>query len=161
MAITYTPIATTTLGSNQASVTFSSIPSTYTDLVLISNTISVNAGGDDIVVAFNSDNGGNYTRIYMYGSGSSVGVGINISTVGYGLGAASNVTPLPNKMEILNYATSGVYKTYLINSGGIGYANMAIGAWLNTSTINSITIRGANYNLATGSNYTIYGIKAA
>ena len=40
MPATYEPIATTTLGSAQATVTFSSIPGTYTDLVLITNSRS-------------------------------------------------------------------------------------------------------------------------
>jgi len=74
---TYTPIATTTLGSTTASYTFSSIPSTYTDLVLVvigeayfTSTNYINTG-----VQFNSDTGSNYAAHYLIGNGSSVSSG--------------------------------------------------------------------------------------
>ena len=55
MAATYTPIATTTLGSAQSSYTFSSISSAYTDLILIYNG-TVTATGKDVRFYYNGDN---------------------------------------------------------------------------------------------------------
>jgi hypothetical protein len=62
---TYVALATTTLGATAASVTFSSIPATYRDLVLVYNgTTSANIGVD---VEFNGDtNSANYSRVFMY-----------------------------------------------------------------------------------------------
>ena len=57
---TYTPIATQTLGSAAASVTFSSIPQGYTDLVLVDNVKSASGAGDsELDVRFNGDSGSN------------------------------------------------------------------------------------------------------
>ena len=67
---TYTKIASTTLGTAAASYTFNSIPSTYTDLVLVANIQQV-TNGEDVAIQFNTDTGTNYSRIYVCGSGSS------------------------------------------------------------------------------------------
>ena len=66
---TYTPLARTTLSSAAASVTFSNISGSYTDLVLVVSTISVNGTA---YMTVNSDTGTNYSRTFMYGTGSSV-----------------------------------------------------------------------------------------
>ena len=68
---TYTPLSTTTLGSAQATVTFSSISGSYTDLVLVMNTIGTSAGGD-VQVQFNSDTASNYSCTILYGTGLSL-----------------------------------------------------------------------------------------
>ena len=60
--ITYTPIASTTLGSAAASYTFSSIPNTYTDLVLIASMADSNSGADQrMLVQVNGDTGTKYS----------------------------------------------------------------------------------------------------
>jgi len=66
---TYTPIATQTLSTSAASVTFSSISGAYTDLVLIINAAS--SAQKDIDIRFNSDTAGNYSNTWMAGNGSS------------------------------------------------------------------------------------------
>jgi hypothetical protein len=70
MAITYEPIATTTLGSAAADVTFTSISGTYTDLVLVAVT-QIGSSGDYLGVQFNSDTGTNYSRTRLSGNGTS------------------------------------------------------------------------------------------
>jgi len=67
---TYTPLATVTLGSTAASVTFSSIPATYRDLILI---ITAQRTGSPVNVGmrFNGDSGSNYSSVFMTGTGSS------------------------------------------------------------------------------------------
>jgi len=60
MPSTYTPIATNTLASVSTGVTFSSIPSTYTDLVLVINYRLDGTGtGAAGALRFNSDSGSN------------------------------------------------------------------------------------------------------
>jgi hypothetical protein len=69
MAPTYEPIATTTLGTAAASITFSSIPATYTDLRLVVVAKAVSASTLD--VRFNNDSGTNYSKTEISGDGSS------------------------------------------------------------------------------------------
>jgi hypothetical protein len=67
---TYEAIATQTLGSAAASVTFSSIPGTYTDLVLVvAGTLTT--GTENIVMQFNGDTGSNYSVTSLLGDGST------------------------------------------------------------------------------------------
>ena len=66
MAITYEPIATTTLGTAAASVTFSTISGAFTDLVLVMAFANTGVGnGNDILMQFNSDSGSNYSRTFI------------------------------------------------------------------------------------------------
>jgi len=73
MAMTYTPIATQTLGSSVSTVTFSSISGTYTDLVLIAQPIA--SAGVDLELRFNGDSGSNYSCTQLSGDGSSPAYG--------------------------------------------------------------------------------------
>ena len=93
MAATYSPIATYTVsGSAVASYTFSSIPSTYTDLVLrISARTSVTGQTfDNIEIQFNNDSATNYSYIRLRGSGSAASSSIGSNTSAINAFAASN-----------------------------------------------------------------------
>ena len=67
---TYDAIATQTLSSAAASVTFSSIAGTYTDLVLVTS-IRKSTTGVSAYLRANNDSGTNYSTTYLYGSGTS------------------------------------------------------------------------------------------
>jgi hypothetical protein len=67
---TYTPIATQTLGSAAASVTFSSIPQGYTDLILVIN-YATSASTGNALLRFNSDTGSNYSETALIGNGTT------------------------------------------------------------------------------------------
>ena len=73
MATTYQAIASQVLASTAASVTFSSIPGTYTDLKLVFSMRS-NASNffDYPYLAFNGDSSTNYSSLYLRGDGSTV-----------------------------------------------------------------------------------------
>ena len=158
---TYTPLATTTLGSSVASVTFSSISGIYTDLmVIISGTTSTDTG---LPMQFNSDTGSNYSGTLIYGSGSSA-----VSE------RASNATAMPSMgrmdavsgngiFHFMNYSNTTTHKTVVSrgnNANSIVIAN--VGLWRSTSAINSIKfmVEGAA-TYSSGTTFTIYGIKAA
>ena len=166
MAATYTPIATTTLGSAASNVTFNSIPSTYTDLVLV---ISANIStAQNAWLQFNGDTGANYSDTFLYGNGTSAASGRNSSiTVGYidayGYFPSAANTFGTNITHIMNYSNTTTYKTFISrgNNAGAGVeANVTL--WRSTAAINSILIDlvGAT-TYSAGSTFTLYGILAA
>ena len=167
MPITYTPIATNTLSSAQASVTFSSISGTYTDLVVVCNsTISNNGGG--AYMAFNSDTSGtNYSQTFLYGTGSAAGSTRTTNSVGTAnwvggqIGGMSNTSPSTYVINVMNYSNTTTYKTILSRSSDL-YTEASVNLWRNTAAITSIIIgaQGA-YTFSAGSTFTLYGIKAA
>lgn len=157
---TYTPIATNTLSSTATSVTFSSIASTYTDLVLICQTTG--ASLDALVLQFNGDTATNYSTQNLYGSGTaaSAGVDSNITYIYTGLSGTLQTQSIYN---IMNYSNTTTYKTTL-GTGDAPNAQLrtGVGLWRSTAAINSIKIfRTASSNMNIASTFTLYGIAAA
>ena len=154
---TYTPIATTTLGSNQSTISFTNISGSYTDLVIIFS--GIESTNDFNLLRFNGDTGSNYSHTEIYGDGSSAqsGRGTNRTTMYFGRGQ----TTANNKiLHLMNYSNTTTYKTILSrnNSDSTGaFANL----WRSTSAITSIEFSrgGGTYN--TGTTVSIYGIAAA
>jgi hypothetical protein len=160
MAKTYEPIATTTLGSAAASYTFSSIPSTYTDLVLVVN--SSTATNDASWLQFNGDTGSNYSNTRLQGNGSTATSDRGTSqTVGYYSGGdITNTNVLI--AHIMNYSNTITYKTTLSRFNvAASSVNAEAILWRSTAAINAIKISNNAYNFTTGSTFTLYGIKAA
>ena len=161
---TYTPIATTTLGSAQTSYTFNAIPGTYTDLVLISN-FQTNAGSvTTFQMNFNGGSSGaySYTRIYGDGSAatsSNATTSTNIQGVGIIDPSAWNI----NIANVMNYANSTTNKTVLSRTNSsVTYLGAYVMKWNQNTAITSITVNilsGASFS--TGSTFTLYGIAAA
>ena len=161
---TYTPIATTTLGSAAASVTFSSLGS-YTDLVLIV-AAQPQTNNDALLLRFNGDTAGNYSYTALQGNGTAASSqresnktqGFRIAngfpnSTNYGLSIVS----------IMNYGNSTTYKTAIARGNNAGTQTDAyVGLWRNTAAITSIAIVPESLNtLLTGSTFTLYGIAAA
>ena len=158
---TYTPIATTTLGSAQSSVTFNSF-SGYTDLVLIANTTA--AGNQNILLRFNSDSGTNYSYTRMTGAASATSNressidAINL----YNSSASLNGVMATTIIQVMNYANTTTYKTVLgRGNGGANEVNAQVGLWRSTSAITSLTLSIFTTNFSAGSTFTLYGIQAA
>jgi hypothetical protein len=158
---TYTPIATTTLGSSSSSVSFSSF-SGYTDLILIISGKLV-SGAETGMLRFNSDTGTNYSFTYLQGNGSSASSGraSNTSFAIVGYFDSSNYT-LSNT-QIMNYSNATTYKTTLDRRGPASViAGADVSLWRNTSAITSLSITPENgASWASGSTFTLYGIQAA
>ena len=165
MASTYTPIATYTLGSATSSYTFSSIPATYTDLIIVmSGTVSLD--GRDPSIRFNSDTGSNYSYTNLSGNGSSA-LSSRVSNNSYiqlTTNASWHTTTISNTIvQVQNYSNSTTYKTTLNRSNDATYGTDAtVGLWRSTSAINSVTLFiPSGHNFSTGCTFTLYGIKAA
>lgn len=160
---TYTPIATATISSG-SSYTFSSIPSTYTDLhIVISNFIS--AGPDDMRLRFNGDTSTNYSALLLRSSGGSLinakdNNGTYMAWLGYASNGAGDAST--HRIDVQSYANTSVYK-HVVSRGNLssGFVNLTTGMWRSTAAINSITFIPGGSSFAAGSTITIYGIKAA
>lgn len=167
MAFTYEPIATTTLGS-AGTITFSSIPSTYTDLRLILIGTSITAG-DNVRIILNSDTGTTYSYTYMYGNGTSVasaGFGTQFNMYLNSNNAnLSDTIPTTYFVDFFSYADTSNYKTFLSNANmslnTSGSVCQTVGLWRSTSAITSIQITNGAASYNAGTTATIYGIKAA
>jgi hypothetical protein len=161
---TYEPIETKTLASTALSVTFSSIPATYTDLVLICNFST-----DDAVnnwISLNGDTGANYSNTTFWGSTSSANstrrsndsFGILLDYFGSNTNIQSSVI-----VNLQNYSNTTTYKTILARCAYATTETTAtVGLWRSTSAINSLTFKTTATRVYTvGSTFTLYGIKVA
>lgn len=161
MASTYTPLSTQTLGSSASSITFSSISSAYTDIVLVLASSTVSGAVTNHYLRVNGDTGSNYSYTRLYGDGTSAGSdrGTNSSLILLG---EVGTTITNNIIHFQNYSNTTTYKT-ILNRGNatIGTVNGVVGLWRSTSAINSITVFPISGSFATGTTATIYGIAAA
>ena len=164
MTTTYEKIATTTLGSDTATITFSSISGAYTDLV-----VSLVAGqsatlNDSFLLKVNGDSGNNYSDTYVIGTGSSAisGAITNNGSIGYGdLGGTAITAQFI--FNFMSYSNTNTYKTILTryNSLQKGRTVASVSLWRSTSAITSIQFSFSGSDLLkAGTTATIYGIKA-
>jgi hypothetical protein len=160
MPSTYTPIATQTLTTGTATITFSSIPQTYTDLVLIITGNS--AVGTAAFMRFNGDSGNNYSATFFQGDGTSVGSYRETNATANWAGSFYNTTtPSLARHNIMNYSNTSTFKSSLSRVDyAIGFTAPATQLWRNTAAITSIAL-SVGSSFSTGSIFTLYGIKAA
>lgn len=161
---TYELIGSSILASEVATVTFSSIPSTYRDLVAIAVcSPTVNSG--DFAIKFNSDTGSNYNWVFMNGySSSSTSSGKQTSVSRLKL--QGQVDPQADdvnfvKIDILDYAQTNKQKSLLsrFNSTDGSAVVATVGRWASTSAINSLTFYfqdADDFNI--GGTFYLYGI---
>lgn len=165
MAITYEKIQSTTLGSAQANVVMSSIPSTYTDLILISvGSFSGTPGIGSIYAQFNSDSATNYSTTILYGDGSSALSTRESSQTAVRVGQMTHSVVTNSIAQIQNYANATTYKTVLSRANISDTRVVAqVGLWRKApEAINSITItNNTGQNFAAGCTFSLYGIKSA
>ena len=161
LASTYTPIATTTASGSASTITFSSIPSTYTDLVIVLNGNATTGSTGSIALQFNSDTGSNYsyTRLLGDGSAASSARGSNTTATYIGDTGTDRAVFI---VSLNNYSNSTTYKTALSRTNTANTATMAtVGLWRNTAAINRVDLSTTTSTFAAGSTFTLYGIKAA
>lgn len=159
---TYVKVASQTLGSNSASVTFSNLPQNFTDLVLVMND-KISSGEESPWIQFNGDTGTNYSDTLLYGNGTSAlsGKHTSLATPYFG---NTNATDFNNQIvNIMNYSNNTTYKTVLTRSSMPARLVAATAVlWRSTAAITSIKIGvSGTANYVTGTTFTIYGIEAA
>jgi hypothetical protein len=175
MANTYTKIASTTVGAGGASsIDFTSIPATYTDLLLKISARGTrsNSGSLTVTLRFNSDGGANYSYRRLYADGSSTAsdssTGESYGFAGY-VGKAYDTANTFGSCEIYvpsyagnaqkAYSSDGVEET----NAQLAYASIVAGLWTGTSAITAISLYASNgtFNWEQNSTATLYGISNA
>jgi len=158
---TYTPIATTTLGSAASSVTFSSISSSYTDIVIIISAVMSNAS--ELRYRFNGDSGSNYSFTQLFnGGGGTVGSSRDSNRT-YGRLGSTRTAQNVHIAQINNYSNTTTYKTVLSRESAAGSDSVQafVGLWRSTSAINEILFNAETGTFSSGATFTLYGIEYA
>jgi len=171
MPITYTLIASNTLSSSAASVTFSAIPNTFTDLVLKTSTRTDLSGGTDVnlYITFNSDTATNYSITLLQGTGSAANSNrytnaTRLDTALMSQGTGYTASTFANcEMYIPSYilAQNKPISDFSVTENNATAARMYLnaGLWRNTAAISSIQIAPVAGNLISGSSFFLYGVK--
>jgi hypothetical protein len=169
---TYTLISSNVLTSSAASVTFSAIPSTYTDLVLRLSTRDTLSGfgqSNTFRVIINGDTSGIYSFTNLLGDGSAAsststsGIGrFNISSTD--TADATSNTFASHELYFPNYTVSqnkpiSSFGAQEMNSATARIAAQAL-LWSSTAVINEIELQGNTVNWAAGSSFYLYGISS-
>lgn len=170
MANTYTLIASNTLSSTAASVTFSSIPGTYTDLVLRFSARHDGASTSPLTtrVTLNGTTT-NYSNTKLLGestgasSGRDTGLAFLVLNGGAVPGGATSNTFSNAEIYIPNYTVSQNkplnYETGCENNSTLALNGAIANLWQNTAAITSIALFFASGNFVSGSSFFLYGIK--
>jgi hypothetical protein len=163
---TYTPIATTTLASAASSYTFSSIPQTYTDLILVANFDG--SASSYNTLTFNGVGGTSYSKTRVLGTGGYTVSNRSTSTSSIdGIMYNTAGTPITTILNVMNYSNTTTYKTVLIKDSNqpdnvaahVGLFRGSTGS--STEAITSITLTKSTGNFTIGSTFSLYGISAA
>jgi hypothetical protein len=170
----YESIATVTGTGSNTTITFSSIPSTYSSLQFRIIARDTATGGGDINLKYqiNSDSGANYVDHSLRADGTTASAG---GYAGYTFGLVRNfitdsvggqtTTYGVGIMDFIDYASTTKYKTVRTFAGkdknGSGYLILGSNLWMSTSAISSITFTADGTAFATGTQIALYGIKGS
>lgn len=166
MPATYTPLATTTLGSATSTISFTGLSSSYTDLRIVIFCIDTSSYSN-LQMRFNSDTGTNYSTTYLNGNGGIPGTSTYtsrgwIDAINWTAGVS--LTPAMIIIDVMSY-NAAVHKNALLQQAmdrnGASASAISIGRWMNTAAITRIdfTLSGGNFGANTQA--TLYGIVRA
>ena len=165
MANTFKKIQTVTVGSGgSATIEFSSIPATYTDLKIVVSARSTNADIDDHLFVKPNNSASNMTQRWLRGSGSAASSG---TTVRFAIPGATATASVFGNTELYfpNY-TSANFKSFSgetvqETNGSEAYQYLCAFLWSDTSAITSLVLDLLNGNFAEYSSATLYGVSGA
>jgi hypothetical protein len=167
---TYVAIATQTASGSASSITFSSIPQTYTDLIVIMNAGQASPSVNQTRLRVGNgtaDTGSNYSQTILFGNGSSANSAkdSNVDYINFDYLAAPGISGDYNTViaNFMNYSNTTTYKTILHRAGkATNGTDALVSLWRSTSAINIISLfTSAGNNWTAGSTFSLYGIAAA
>jgi len=163
MATTYEKIASTTLGSATATITFNSIAASWTDIRLV-----LSCKGSGVIYpnfTMNNDASALYSLTALYGNGASAASfrGTSLNFIGLAINDGDSA-PTFFTADIFSYAGStfkSVLTTANVDKNGSGEVGAMAQLYRSTSAITRIDINGGGNNFASGTTATLYGILKA
>ena len=151
---TYFPLANITLGASASSVTFSSIPATYRDLIMIINGTFSGSGPLEAELYINGSTS-DYSFVQMTGDGSSTSssTGVNPSII-------MSSDPSINIVQLMDYSATDKHKTILIRDNiAANRVRASAIRWAQTAAITSLQLTdNAGRSLLAGTTVSLYGI---
>jgi hypothetical protein len=156
---TYIALQNTTLSTNAASVTFSSIPATYQDLVIITNTD--NTAQADYHLRFNGDTGNNYNRATIQGSGSVASQNLSNNAAFMRLNGNGDLATDFSHTAIIHineYSRTDRHKNVLARTNSTHGVDATSGRWASVSAVTSVTIYPSTGSFELGSTFSLFGI---
>jgi len=164
----YESIATVTVGGGgSASISFTSIPATFTHLQIRAISRNTTSNNQSSKLIFNSDSGSNYSYHRLYGTGSGTGADATANASGVLIAVETNTSSTfgASVIDVLDYQNTSKYKTTRSLTGwennSDGRLFFLSGNWRSTSAITSITITPESNSFAEYSHFALYGIKGA
>lgn len=171
-ASSYDSIATFTLSTSAADITFSSIPATYTHLQIrfIARTARASFQDDNMAMQINANTGANYAYHQLSGDGASATASAAASNTDMRVGRVTGATAASGNfgtgvIDILDYGNTNKYRTVRTLSGnefnGSGTITLFSGLYQSTTAVSSIRLfsqTGAN-SFVQYSSFALYGIK--
>ena len=167
MANTYELIEAKTLGSAVASVTFTSIPQTFTDLQLLISSRATQNVARELIKIYPNGSTANNTRILLFGydSGSVASGSDTDKSIGWQSGNSTTANTFANGSVYFSNYTNSNYKSYSAdvvaenNSSSSWIVNLNASLWSDTAAITSIEIACETSTFAVNSTFYLYGIK--
>lgn len=165
MPSTFELIQSYTLPSNQVSYTFTNIPQTYTDLVMVAN-VRTTAGSGYIgfEVRFNGVSTGNAYNDYgvQWSTSGNASVYHEINTNSMNIGGYTNSRWTTLLLDVAQYTNTNWFKRVLARSAmEAGLGRFSTGLWRSTAAVTSMTVGHMSISTDAGSVFSLYGIKAA
>jgi hypothetical protein len=156
---TYTPLATVTLGSATSSVTFSSIPATYRDLILVvEGSLSATAG---FRLRVNSDSGSNYSIVDIKGAGSATSEAFTDPQFLPATTTSSPGARFTFQGQFMDYSATDKHKTVLFRAAlNASTTEASAQRWANTAAINQMNLFLNTGNYESGTTLNLYGVIA-
>ena len=171
----YESIATVTLASDTATISFTGIPSTYSSLQIrgIGRATFGSTSTEGVYITMNGDGAGNYATHHLTGDGTSAAAGA-YSTPNGSYIFANNLLPMNNEtanmfgafvFDIHDYASTSKFKTlramygYNNNTSTDSFVRLLSGLWRSTSAVTSITFTPELGSFKTGTKIALYGVK--
>ena len=170
MPATYDFIASASGTGSSATVTFSSVPQTYTDLVLVSNyrcTTSSNLLG----LIFNGDTGVTYSAVSLFYNTSTTSSNSDSAVVRGWIGLNTGGSTATDTFtvavsNIMNYTSTNIFKTTQSHNGTVSGAafngvELTQSTWRSQSAITTVGVQTSAGFITADSTFALYGIKAS
>lgn len=160
---TYIPLATFTTTGTASQITFSNIPNTYRDLVIVTNVVASSAGPYDQAIRFNNDTASGYSSMIIYAAGASASqytalVNPDRAYLDF-YGSATTSQRASSIAHIFDYSVNYKHKN-VITRGNRGNSGSEIIAsrWKNNAVISSIQYFLISGSFGAGTTVSLYGI---